>query len=292
MRLAKVFLRLTRRESELDAYRARPYPRAAPVKPSLREFCDVRERQVQGRPVYDLTPKHGASDWHFIYTHGGGYTGALVSAHWDVVESLVRLTGASVTVPLYPLTPEHTYEAAYSLLEAVYRDLLSRTPAEKIVLCGDSAGGALALGQAIHARDTALPSPGRVVLFAPWLDLALSDPEIEKVEPRDVMLRADRLRVKGRWWAGNADRTGPLLSPMYADLRGLPPIDVFHGTDDLLIVDARTFHRQALRVGADVRLYETPGGFHVFMGAPWIPEARDVYRQIARNLEVPLEART
>ncbi|WP_162243122.1 alpha/beta hydrolase [Deinococcus sp. Leaf326] len=266
--------------------RTRPYPQPAPITASLRALCDVQERQVDGSTVYLLTPRKDASGWHVIYTHGGAYVHPLLRNHWDLLEALIRSTGASVTVPLYPLAPEHTFEAAYLLLETVYRDLLTRMPAERVVLCGDSAGGALALGQAIRYRDAGLPQPGRVVLFAPWLDLSLSDPRIREVEPRDVMLRVDTLCLVGRWWAGNANPQHPWLSPLRADLTGLSPIDVFQGTDDLFIVDARTFHRQALEAGADVRLYETPGGFHVFMAVPAIPEAKDVYKQIARNLSL------
>lgn len=290
MHAIKAVLHMKKRPVDLadieHTARTRAYPQPAPITASLRTLCDVKERQVDGSTIYLLTPRKDASEWHVIYTHGGAYVHPLLRNHWDLLEALIRSTGASVTVPLYPLAPDHTFEAAYMLLETVYRDLLTRMPAERVMLCGDSAGGALALGQAIRYRDACLPQPGRVVLFAPWLDLSLSDPRIREVEPRDVMLRIDTLRLVGRWWAGNTNPQHPWLSPLRADLTGLSPIDVFQGTDDLFIVDTRTFHRQALEAGADVRLYETPGGFHVFMAVPGIPEAKDVYKQIARNLSL------
>ena len=122
------------------------------------------------------------------------------------------------------------------------------------------------------------------MLFAPWLDLTLTDPAIRDVEKRDVMLPVDTLRMSGEWWAGGEDARQPWLSPFYGDLTQLSPIDIFQGTDDIFIVDARAFYQRALALGADVQLYETPGGFHVFMGALWIPEAQDVFRQVGRNL--------
>jgi acetyl esterase/lipase len=73
---------------------------------------------------------------------------------------------------------------------------------------------------------------------------------------------------------------------LYADLRGLPPIDVFIGTDDILLPDVRIFHDKVRAVGGPIQLYETPGGFHVFMGAIFTPESQQVYRQLARNLGV------
>lgn len=189
MRFVKAVLRLTIRNSNpADLHRTsdtRASPQAAPLPASLRALCDVQERQVQGCTVYSLTPKQGASGWHFLSTHGGAYVNALTRFQWEATEALIRHTGA-VTVPLYPLAPEHTFQTAHALLGEVYHHLLSRTPAGRVVLCSDSAGGGLALGLALRARDLGQPQPSRVVLFAPWLDLTLSDPKARAVEPRDV----------------------------------------------------------------------------------------------------------
>ncbi len=187
------------------------------------------------------------------------------------------------SLPSHPRTQPRT---SISLLEEVYRTVLTHTPAERVVLCGDSAGGNLALAQAILYRDLNLLRPARLVLFAPWLDLTLSDPEIRQVETRDVLLRVDSLRPAGLWWAGNNDPHYRLLSPLYGDLRDLPPIDIFSGTDDIFIVDIRTFKARASSVKTAVHLYETPGGFHVFMGLTWLPEARAVYHQIGQTLRL------
>ena len=111
--------------------------------------------------------------WHVLYTHGGAYVSPLSEPHWEIVGQLIEAGGAAVTVATYPLAPEHTHEAAYQLLERVYRGLLTRVPHERIVLCGDSAGGGLALGQALYYRDRSLPTAGHVVLLAPWLDATL-----------------------------------------------------------------------------------------------------------------------
>ncbi|HYH83755.1 MAG TPA: alpha/beta hydrolase [Longimicrobium sp.] len=153
-----------------DRFIGREYPAPAPVTPGVRARCTVREAPVLGRAVYALAPRGRASGWHVVFTHGGGFVHPLHRLHWDMIEALVIHTGASVSVPIYPLAPEHRFMETYALLEQVYRSLLHRVPAERIVLCGDSAGGNLALAQALHYRALGLPLPGRIVLFSPVLD--------------------------------------------------------------------------------------------------------------------------
>jgi acetyl esterase/lipase len=164
---------------------------------------------VLGQVVYTLTPRRDAADsraggeggWHLVYTHGGGFVHPLMRSHWAIIAALIDVTGATVTVPIYPLAPEHQHPEAFRELEQVYRGLLDQVAAERIVLCGDSAGGNLALAQALYYRERGLPLPGHLVLFSPWLDLTMSNPEAREVEPRDLTLRIDRLRKWGGWWA-------------------------------------------------------------------------------------------
>ena len=265
----------------------RSYPAMAPLPASLRAEAEVQERQVRGQTVFTFTPRTAPSDWHIVYTHGGAYMNALLPAHWAIVGELLRVTGASVTVPLYPLTPEHTYRTTYDLLETVYRDLLTRVPADRIILAGDSAGGGLALGQALHVRDLGLPVPGRLLLFAPWVELTAANPAVRALEPFDVMLGVDGAVQAGKWWAGEDDPRAPLLSPLNADLTGLPPLDIFQGTADVLFPDALDLARRVRAGGGEAHLYVYDGAFHVFMGVTFLPESRDVFRRIAARLGTP-----
>ena len=189
-----------------------------------------------------------------------------------------------MTVPLYPLSPESDHRAAFAMLGDVYRKVIARTAPADTVIAGDSAGAGLALGQVIDVRSKGLPAPGRIILFSPWLDLTLADPRAREVEPRDIMLGIDSLRLCGRWWAGATDPKSPILSPLYADLKGLPPIDLFQGTRDLFVVDSRTFAARAKSAGTTIRYAEYPGAFHVFEGATFTPEAKDVFRRIGAAL--------
>ena len=90
-------------------YVGREYPAPAPVTDGVRRRCEVREERVLGQPVYTLTPKRGGSGWHVLYTHGGAFVDALTTAHWGIIAALVDATGATVTVPIYPLALDLMY---------------------------------------------------------------------------------------------------------------------------------------------------------------------------------------
>lgn len=259
-------------------------PVAAEIPPTLRAHWNVAETQVDGRTVITVSPKVGASRWRIIYLHGGAYVNDLIAPHWTIIDRLMTATGAAVTVPLYPLAPEHDYRAAFAFLHDVYRGMLAHDRAADIVIAGDSAGGGLALGQVLDDRAKGLPLPGRIILFSPWLDLTLANPRARAVEPDDMMLAVDALRLCGRWWAAPTDPKSPILSPLYADLKRLPPIDLFQGTRDIFVVDARTFAAKARAAGNAIDYREYPGGFHVFVGGPDTPEGEDVFHRIAVDL--------
>lgn len=262
----------------------RPPPQAAPIPDSLQLQAYLSHERIGGHSVFTLQPKQSESGWHILYLHGGAYTEELVSPHWLIIEQLMQHTGASVTVPLYPLAPEHTYQDAYRFLERVAGRVMERTPAQRVVWCGDSAGGGLALAFAQFWRDQGQPLPAHLILFAPWLDVSVSNPDVAAIEPQDPMLSRAGLKVAAKWWVGGTDLKSPLLSPLYGDSRGLPPVTIYQGTKDILLPDARKYVQQARQQGAKVELHEFPGAFHVFVGATFTPEAKAVYKDIAHLL--------
>jgi len=287
MRVGALYVRMLRgRERTAEAlgraYRGRPAPQPAKVTSGLRKVAAIAETQVDGHRVFTATPIANRSDWHIVYTHGGSFVNPLLAPHWDVITELVKATRATVTVPLYPLAPEHTHGVAHAFLEKIYREL----PAGRVVLCGDSAGGNLALVQALRYRDLGLPPPARVILFSPWVELTMKNPDIAAVQPRDPMLWVSELAECGKWWAGDADPTGPLLSPVNANLEGLPPIEIHQGTDDVLAPDARLLRDRLAAAGGKVEYHEVANAFHDFMAATITPEARTVYATIARSLAI------
>lgn len=269
------------------AHEQRSHPGPPPLPAALRLAADVVRREVDGFPVFTFRPRgrmRALADRHLVYVHGGSYTEALLREHWEIVAALIRYTGASITVPCYPLAPEHTHEVGHAWVEGVYRELISRVAPERVVLVGDSAGGGFCLAQAMRYRDAGLPLPARVILFSPWVDLGLTHPDTPALEPRDPIQSVSGGRLSGQWWAGADPVTHPQVSPVFGDLAGLPPVDIYTGTADILLPDIRRLSQVIAAAGVPVRLVEYAGGIHVYVGATFTPEARDTFRRVAMTL--------
>jgi monoterpene epsilon-lactone hydrolase len=249
---------------------SREYPAHAPVPRRVREHYRVAEDTVDGCQVLRLTPAD-ASGQQLMYTHGGSYVHPLVAEHWWFLERMTRGTGVTITVPLYRLAPEGGVDQAYDFLRVVYDDL---TRSGAVTLAGDSAGGGLALAQAVAYRDAGLPTPRQVILFAPWVDIANRNPAIPALQPLDPMLRVDTVQACGRLWARGHDDRDPLVSPLFSDLAGLPPVHTFQGGRDILAADALLLASRLRGSGNAGRFTFVPDAFHVYLGAFWTSEAR------------------
>ena len=175
----------------------RKLPIDAPMPEGLRRKFHVEERELLGHKVVTLHPGGGPAEWHMLYFHGGGFVRPMFKVHWPLVAEMVKRCGMSVTVPLYPVVPEASYMAQDDLADAAWADLAARHDPARIILNGDSAGGHMALALALRLVAAGGLLPGKLALFAPWLDLGLADPAIAAVEPHDVMLKIGTLRACG-----------------------------------------------------------------------------------------------
>lgn len=274
------FQRGTAEDDELAVLRSRAYPEPAPVPRALQDRYVVSRSSVAGNLVITLTPRGQRSGRHLIYTHGGGYVWPLVSAHWMLLDHATRDTGVTVTVPLYRLAPESGVDAAYAMLGAVYTRLAEQVGGSRITLAGDSAGGGLALGQAITYRDQGLPTPEQVILFSPWVDVTMTHPALPYLESIDPTLKARRLVVAGQLWAGDIDVRDPRISPLQADLHALPPVHVYQGGRDLLAADAQVLAHRLRQADNHGTFVLAPAGFHVYVAAVWTPESRAALAQV------------
>lgn len=256
----------------------RTLPLDAPMPASFRSRFRVEEREVLGSPVVTLHPNSGPAAWHMLYFHGGGFVRPMFKEHWPLVAEMVKVCGISVTVPLYPMVPEAGYAAQDDLADAVYAELAATHDPARIILNGDSAGGHMALVLALRLARDGGPLPGKLALFAPWLDLGLADPAIAAVEPHDVMLKIGTLRACGALVAAGRAVDDPAVSPLYAsaeDLAALPPTRIWTGRHDLFIVDSRSFLGRLRAAGVDAKLYEYEAAPHVFMAITPTREAKD-----------------
>lgn len=119
----------------------RAYPTPASATRWVRSRCNIQQGTILGHPVYTIAPKVGGSRWHILYAHGGSYVRPLRKVHWGIVRGLIQATRATVTLPIYPLSPEHDHEPAHALVKAVYRRIASAIPPENIVMSGDNLRG-------------------------------------------------------------------------------------------------------------------------------------------------------
>jgi len=190
----------------------------------------------------------------------------------------------SVTVPLYPVVPEASYTAQDDLADAAWADLAARHDPARIILNGDSAGGHMALALALRLVAAGGAQPGKLALFAPWLDLGLADPAIAAVEPHDVMLKIGTLRACGGMVAAGRAMDDPAVSPLHAPadaLAALPPTRIWTGRHDLFIIDSRSFLARLIEAGVDAKLYEYEAAPHVFMAILPTRESKDALGLLA-----------
>lgn len=239
----------------------------------------VFETRADGMTVWWVRPRRRRPEARVLYVHGGGYVHPLTADYWRLARALSRAP-AEVVVPAYPLAPDATVDEVLPKLVDLYDELAVDRPALPVVLMGDSAGGALVLAIAQQLRDRGGTAPAGVVALSPWLDAELRDPEVRDLEPTDPMLAESGLRAAGRWWAGDRDPAHPHVSPVHADLEGLPPVDVFIGDRDILRPAVDAFARRAEEQDADVRIHEVSAMFHVWMTRA-IPEARRTRKVLA-----------
>ncbi|MCU1406501.1 MAG: esterase [Glaciihabitans sp.] len=254
---------------------------------SLDKQVDVSLERINGWPVYTVSPRGSAtqrrgSSHQVLYLHGGSWIHEISPFHWRFIAALTVDTGATFTVPIYPLAPLGTAATVVPAVGALAAALIADGGADSVTLMGDSAGGTIALAAAQHLRDSGSPAPRRIILLSPAVDLTFSDPRIAELADSDPWLATPGLRATADLWRGDLPLTDPLVSPLFGDLAGLSPIAVLSGTRDILNADARALQR-ALQHTATVDLIERDGLLHVYPLLP-IPEAAEARRSIGALL--------
>jgi monoterpene epsilon-lactone hydrolase len=215
----------------------------------------------------------GADCGVILYLHGGAYALGSIHTCRELVARLARATRMRGLAINYRLAPEHPFPAALEDATKAYAWLLAKeVEPSRIIVAGDSAGGGLALAALVALRDAGKPLPAGAVCISPWTDLTLSGASIQSRAHVDCMLDADSLEMYAKLYAGERDRTSPLISPLFADLSDLPPLLIQVGTDEILLDDAMRCADRARQAGVDVTLEIWDGMFHVFQLVPFLPE--------------------
>lgn len=219
-----------------------------------------------------------------VYVHGGGYCIGSLDSHRSMLTHLASAIDGRVLAVHYRLAPEHPFPAALDDVCAAYRWALDQgVESDRAVIGGDSAGGGLTLATLVALRDAGDPLPAAGVCLSPWADLTQSGATIAEKADVDPMVRAEDLHRWAAAYAGDADFASPSISPLFADLSGLPPLLVEVGTAEILLDDARRVAARARAAGVDISTYEGPDLIHVwhfFAGA--VPEANEGIERVAR----------
>jgi epsilon-lactone hydrolase len=270
---------------ELEAYALRlreqmeqmgtrlPLPRTASW-----EACDLPG--VLGEWVEDERAE--GSDRAVLHLHGGAYSMGSPRTHRGLAATLSRTSRAPVLLPEYRLAPEDVFPAALDDAVAAYRWLVEDhgVEPEHLAVSGDSAGGGLAIAMLVRLRDEGYPLPACYVGMSPWTDLAGTGPSMRELDGTDPWLSAALIEPAARAYAGDVALDDPLVSPLYADLAGLPPMLVHVGSDEILRDDACRLVERARDAGVDASLGVYEGLWHVFHAFPGFPESRDALREI------------
>jgi monoterpene epsilon-lactone hydrolase len=252
----------------------------------------VTSAALGGVPTAEVTID-GTSPRHVVlYFHGGVYVlGDAVQAA-GLAAQVARRTSATVISVDYRLAPEHPYPAAVDDALAAYQAVLDGgTAPSDIAFAGESAGGGLAVATLVSARDRGLPLPAAAYLMSPYADLTLAGTTMETKRDADPLLSPDALRARVPDYTAGQDAALPLISPIFADLNGLPPLIIQAGTHEVLLDDAIRLAARAAVADVQVTLDITPGVPHVFQAyAPILDEAAAALDRAGQFLSAHLGA--
>jgi acetyl esterase/lipase len=240
------------------------YERAERVFPTPPDVA-VEHVTAAERSAEWLRPPGVRPDAAVLYLHGGGYVIGSPRSHRHLAAAIARAAGAPALLLDYRLAPEHPFPAALDDAVAAYEWVLARgvAPAH-VVIAGDSAGGGLTVATLLALRDRGLPRPAGGVCISPWVDLTLGGASYTTRAAADPIITREAVEGMAQAYAGAHDRKAPLLSPLFADLRDLPPLLIQVGADEVLLDDARGLAARARAARVDVTLDEWPAMIHVW----------------------------
>jgi epsilon-lactone hydrolase len=253
---------------------------------------DVRRTDIAFDDVgaIEVSVDGADSDNVILYFHGGVYVIGSAGASVPLVADLARRTGAKVITVDYRLAPEHPYPAAVDDARTAYQGLLSHgVDPSNIAISGESAGGGLAVALLLATRDTDTPMPSSAYLMSPYADLTLSGNTIIDKQHVDPLFTEEVLRRRVGDYVAGGNPSDPLISPVFGDLSGLPPMLIQVGSHEILLSDAIRLAGRAAEADVAIALEVTPGVPHVFQAyAAVLDEAEAALNRAAAFLKAHL----
>jgi acetyl esterase/lipase len=231
-----------------------------------------------------VSPPEAADDRVLLYLHGGGYVMGSIDTHREMVSRISRAATARGLIVEYRLAPEHLYPAAVEDAISSYIWLLGEAcNPRRTVIAGDSAGAGLTMATLVSLRDKGYPLPAASVCLSPWVDLeGMGESMVTKADV-DPIIQREGILFMARAYLGGTDPRTPLAAPLYAGLKGLPPMLIQVGTSEILLEDAKRLASRAKEADVEVILEIWDEMFHVWhFFASLLPEGREAIDHIGR----------
>ena len=240
---------------------------------------------VNGVPAEWETIPGAAEEKVILYIHGGGYIMGSPNSARMISVRLGMTTKMRVLSIDYRLAPEHPYPQGLEDCITSYKWLLSLgIDPKNIIISGDSAGGYFTLLTLVHLRNEEIPLPAGAIVFSPATDIAMTSKSFNKNAPTDPVL-AD---LGIYWWTecylAGADPLSPIVSPLYANLTGLPPMLIQASTSEMLFDDAQKFFKRAKKAGVDATLQTWDATLHEFQIND-LPESVEAFSKVGKFVE-------
>lgn len=246
----------------------------------------IEEEYLEGIKGEWIIPANAKKGKIIMYVHGGGYVSGSCSDHRGFVSKFAERCGITNYLYEYRLAPEHKFPAAVEDSVKVYKVLLARVeePAD-IIIAGESAGGGLTLALLLALKENNIPMPAAAVAISPWTDLTFSG-ESYRTKNKVSLAPLDSWIVFGKHYIGSSKADNPLISPLFGDLKGLPPIFINSGDADELFDDGRIFSEKAKAAGVDITFRAGKDMVHCYpLLAPMFPEATEAMNEICEFIE-------
>ena len=219
-----------------------------------------------------------------LYLHGGGYVTGSIEDHRMMCGLLANSTGVKVLTPEYRLAPENPFPAALDDALKIYHWLLEQGySSANIILAGDSAGGGLSVATVLALKEKSGSLPAAVVCLSPWVDLALTGQSHSTKAKAEAILKKDVLHEWALCYTDESNLTNPLVSPIYGDFHGFPPMLIQVGSEEILLDDSILLAEKAKSAGVDVTLKVWDGMWHVWQAlGDLLPENKKTFEEIGQ----------
>jgi salicylate hydroxylase len=248
----------------------------------LPDDVEAVEDELGDVKAWRVTTKDAPRGNVVLHFHGGGYLIGSAKGSLEYAGRLAAAVNGVCYTAEYRLAPEHPYPAAIDDAICAYRALLARgIPASSILVSGESAGGGLAVALVLALRTAGDPLPAAILAVAPFTDLTVSGPSVRAFNGDDPAANRDLLKFMGASYFQGHEPTDPLVSPLYGDLTGLPPLFVTASQGEVLLSDTTRLAERATKAGVDVTTRLVEDSVHVYTIFPFLPETQSTMAEVA-----------